>query len=281
MPIPKVTRDNFDIAMKILLDELQEDSNPSLKIVFRKVKLRVHPDKGGHSEQFQVINSINEDIKEYLEDTKPSQKKTDGMIETLSRLRLPRDVLYKFIAKFNSENPKFQIKLQNVKAPVTTAPTYDSQTSSRQEKTSKQPNDSQTSSGQKKTSKQPNKEFKVGNIYKEPINFKKYILPLDARKFKDLKEQFQAFKGDQLKYYILKHFEDSINKASSLEELNAIKEGILNSAEYKVLATPQGLLAKTGLTKYIGISDKTSSIVALESMFTQKNNYFERNKFRP
>ena len=231
MPIPEVKKENFDAALALLEEQLLNAS--SLKSNFRKAMLKVHPDKNPSPDaaaQFQVLNAIYETIQSYTKGDKPSQAKKQDMAFTLDQMKgvKARELL---ISKFLKENPS--IKEAALLNPVS---------------------------------------FKVSNNYEgratNPLEGRKHSFEVDSRKFAGLKEEFQDIKGDYLKTKILEDFQSRIENTSSREELNQLKSELVNSPEYKVLATGQGLF-----TKLTGI--KTSSVKEFESMIEEQEGNIE------
>lgn len=109
--------------------------------------------------------------------------------------------------------------------------------------------------------------FNIKNTYahtaSNPKEGRRHAFEVDANDFKNLKEKYQDTKGDFLKTSILSDLKQQIENTSSKEELKSLEKQIKQSPEYKVLSTGQGLA-----TKIFGL--KTSSVDALEKMFTQQ-----------
>ena len=236
MPIPNVEKDNIDTALALLEQELQKSSN--LKNNFRMAMLKVHPDKNpspAAAEQFQVLNALYETIQKYTSGDKPSLTQKQDMAFTLSQLEgsSAKELL---INKFLGENPS--VNRANLLAPVS---------------------------------------FKVSNNYEgraaNPLEGRKHGFEVDSSKFPELHEKFQDIKGDYLKTKILDDFQSRIENTSSKEELSQLKDELLNSPEYKVLATGQGLF-----TKLTG--KKTSSVKEFESMLKEQESNIE-NSIKP
>jgi hypothetical protein len=89
-----------------------------------------------------------------------------------------------------------------------------------------------------------------------------------AEQFNNFKNKYNADRGDFLKTKILEDFKKQIQRTSSKEDLEKLKETVKGSYEYDVLKKGQGYF-----TQVTGI--KTSSLLALDDMFKQQEEYFK------
>jgi len=119
----------------------------------------------------------------------------------------------------------------------------------------------------KPTADKPAAGVKIVNKYEHQASNESegrfHLFTASASSVKGFKQDYQAMRGDHLKTKILEDFKRQIENISSPKELKTFKDNLENSPEFKVLNTGQGLF-----TKITGI--KTSSVVALEDMISQK-----------
>jgi hypothetical protein len=101
-----------------------------------------------------------------------------------------------------------------------------------------------------------------------------HSLIVDAKDFTNLKKQYLDLKGDLLKNKILTDFKNQIENTSSKSELQELKKQLVQTSEYKVLATSQDWF--TEKTAF-----KTSSVKAFEKMFKEQEANIKRTKTHP
>ncbi len=203
----------------------------SLTSSFRRVMLKVHPDKKETAAEkaaitpvFQGVDAVFKSILPLFSSQKLSQEQKVDLATTLKQL--PDDLRDSFIAKIKKDLPQFSnVDLINPKT-YAVKNTY---------------------------------EFQASN----PLEGRNHGFAVIASNFKNLKAQYEGSKGDHLKTQILADFKTRIENTSSKEELAALKKEINASEESRVINTGQGLF-----TKLTGI--KTSSAKALDAMFEQQ-----------
>ena len=230
MPISNVDdQKNVQAALELLAIQL-ENEKKSLNWNFKRVVLKLHPDKNPGNDdarvQFQIINSLREVFDKYLEKGGPTKAAKNDMAYTLKQL--PTDLRDKLVDKFISENPS--IKKNELLNPV---------------------------------------NYRVSNHYvgnaSNPLEGRYHALEVNANNFNDLKEQFREIKGDYLKTQILKDFQAKIENTSSKEELDELKQQIKGSSEYKVLATGQGIFTRVTGIKTSSVKELESMFDEQES----------------
>jgi len=224
MPIPNATKENLQKAIDILKAELAVDQ--SLRNVYKRASLKSHPDKqGGDSEPFQVVQSVCEACQVIA--TNGNKATKQEKLELAAVLRaLPKEVSDLIVNKLIKEQPG--LTKQGIENPV--VHTVKSQ---------------------------------YAYFAAIPTQGRSHGFTVNGQDFKNLKDQFKDWKGDHLKSEILESFRKDIENVTSLPELEAVKKQIKSSAEYKVLATGQGLF-----TKITGI--QTTSQKTLEAMFKEQ-----------
>ena len=91
-------------------------------------------------------------------------------------------------------------------------------------------------------------------------------ISVQASQFTNIKEQYQALKGDALKTKILDDFKSRIGGTSTMDELQELKSQIKKDPEYTVLNTSQGKITRA----LQPLGKNTTSINTLNEMFKEQ-----------
>lgn len=208
----------------------------NLKKVFHKIDLKVHPDKGGDPAIFREINDIKTAVMPVYEKGELSdyREKHDFSMQLDSLLAKGYlSLVHELIEIVLIKHP--DLNEWDLRNPV---------------------------------------QYKVKNSYEHyadnPCESRHYhFFEAKSNKYENLNEKFKGMTGDFLKSKILDELKDELQNKNTLKSLAEFKEKYMNTDEYRIIKTSQGISGFWGR--------ETSSLKALHEMFEEQETSISKN----